>query len=205
MKQLFTLLLLVHLTQDASAQTTRFGLQSGTHLSIINSGSGYSLNDGQLFSYSAGVLMDLPLFHKIIFQPELNWIHKGGSNTFFVNERYALDYVELPLKILFRARSHDGFFMGGGPNLSYGVAGTLSTWDQTTPINFSGSWNDYRTPWELSLHLVTGYLTSSGWQFSLAFATSSIRSRISPSSPYENTYLGLRLAYLFSVKKSPHK
>jgi hypothetical protein len=108
----------------ANAQTTGFGLKAGVNANTFylktegtGSDSRFSLTKP---GFHIGGLADISFSPSFSIQPQLLFAMKGGkigqSGTDTEFDFYTID---LPINLLYR---HNGFFIGGGPNFSYGVS-----------------------------------------------------------------------------------
>jgi Outer membrane protein beta-barrel domain len=124
-------------TLGANAQVS-FGIQAGANLASLKSeftsGGTKTKEKGKTkVGFVAGVVANIPFSSSLSFRPELNFIQKGGkfSSTNVTGpitstdkDNFTLNFVELPLNIVFSLPAGPGrFCVGAGPNISYGLSG----------------------------------------------------------------------------------
>ncbi len=110
--------------------TTSFGIKGGVNANTFylkSEGTGsdtrYSLTKP---GFHVGALADLQFSGNVSVQPQLLFAMKGGKIKISGSESDFNFYtIDLPVNVLYH---YNGFFIGAGPNLSYGVSGKL---DQT--------------------------------------------------------------------------
>jgi hypothetical protein len=208
MKKSFTLLVIMALTvYSATAQHTRFGIQAGMSLAqIYTEADGQKDNSSFKTGLTAGFVMDKPIARNIIFQPELNWIQKGGQES-STNTKVTLNYLELPLKLMYRSHTDHGFFIGGGPSIAYGLGGKFkvsdSGGDVSGDLHFGKGQDDFGKPIDFSILASAGFLTQHGLQFSVTYHQGLNNYGNDPGSGWviRNNYFGLRVGYLFKSGK----
>lgn len=86
-----------------------------------------------------GVNYRLPLGTNFGFQPELNWMTKGGKiseSEFFDESSFNLNYLELPLYFLYTGGNSSGFYAGAGPAINFGISGKAKAGGQSENIEF---------------------------------------------------------------------
>jgi outer membrane immunogenic protein len=204
MKKTFTLIAIMTFSMNLiMAQQTRFGFQAGMTLaSIHQSGYGESHNMDRKPGFTAGLVVDKQLGKKFIFQPELNWTQKGGNESGDITSHVTLNYIEVPLKLLYRARGDHGFFIGGGPAIAFGVGGKLKASDYSMDLHFGDGADKIGKPFDASVMATAGFLTKRGLQFSVAYDQSFINYSNETGSSIRNNYFAFRVGYLF--KKGKH-
>ena len=203
MKKTFTLIVIMAASVHfAQAQQTRFGFQAGMSMAKIHSeGGGESSNTDLKLGFTAGLMMDYTLGKHLAFQPELTWMQKGGQESSDVTSKISLNYLEIPLKLLYRSHGDHGFFIGGGPAIAYGMGGKFKAGDFSSKLHFGSGPNDLGKPIDFSLLATAGYLSQRGFQVSFTYDQS--LSNYSNESGYSirNNYMALRVGYLFKSGK----
>lgn len=125
-----------------------FGLQVGANLAFGKaeydygtSFPGYSLTNDPKVGALAGFVAEIP-FGKLAFRPELNFIQKGSkTNSAFAGfggdiDKFniTLNYVELPLNVVYKLNMGNGnFFFGLGPSLAFGLSGKYKVSNEAYP------------------------------------------------------------------------
>lgn len=104
-----------------------FAVLGGVNFQNLNGKNyiGDKLNNDMLLGFHAGVNVQIPIAPEFYFQPGLLYATKGAKNTIgsFVGTT-TLNYIELPLNIVYKAVLGNGFVMlGFGPYVAYGISG----------------------------------------------------------------------------------
>jgi hypothetical protein len=189
------------------AQKAKFGVHIGNTLSSYKlSIESVSVTSKQRVGYTAGVFGYIPVGGSFSLMPALNYVQKGGRIKHELGKDIQiLNYVELPVNVLYRVRAGSGtLVLGGGPSLSAGVSGKAK-WEQegetgSDKIEFgSGSDKDLKAI-EAGLNFMAGYIAADGFMVSLNFNQG--LSNLAPDNEfdvrYRNRYFGLRVGYLIS-------
>jgi outer membrane protein with beta-barrel domain len=120
MKIIF-LTLLSALTLSSTGQTLSYGLKAGVQENYFQE---YYTKDYRVessdFGFHIGGFAELNLAPNLTLQPSLLLTRKGGG---YYDNNIRVLAVELPVNLLYR---HKGFFIGGGPGISYGLSGKVS-------------------------------------------------------------------------------
>ncbi|HLP37268.1 porin family protein [Lacibacter sp.] len=207
-KNFLLLVILVSSFSFAQAQSTRFGFTAGATLATqkIKVESVSIKSDGKI-GFTAGVFADIALSEKFAFQPGLNFTQKGGK---FDGGEFAeddvtmtLNYLELPLNVLYKAPAGNGkFFFGLGPSIAFGLSGKAKSGGESEDINFGSDENeDAYKPLDFGGNIVAGYELSSGLLFSVNFNTTLNNINTTSDATVRNTYFGLRIGYLLGGNK----
>lgn len=131
MKETLTLLVILLLFSISKAQTS-FGIQvDGIAANQVASRADYKLNT--LLTWKFGLLANMPITSNLSLMPQLNLVNKGmratgqsnnnSGNYTVTNFTERLSYLELPVYLLYRSTrdQKNGFFIGAGPVISYGL------------------------------------------------------------------------------------
>ena len=164
--------------------------------------------------FTAGLIYNFPISSSFNFMPSLNFTQKGGKinisdfdSTELLNgkDNLTLNYIELPLNFVYNV---NGFFIGAGPDLAYGISGKeKSTFDSQTEnkkIHFGGSSDDDFKPFEFSANILAGYKLRNG-----LFITANYNPGISNIAPkntnakWHNNGFNIRVGYMFGGSKKP--
>jgi len=213
------------------AQTkVTFGLKAGFSGTNTNSKSvppgGTEVKTDTKFrpSFHAGVIADFALADYCSFQPGLFYSSKGARIKAFgtdpntgaqipVTVSSHLNYLEVPLNLIYKAKVGKGKFFGGfGPYLAYGIAGKVKGKNEasglTTEIDVkfknqtTGTSNAvYVKPFDLGINIPVGYELDMGLLFSANFSLGLINTSPYQNETEKNYYLGLSVGYLFKKKK----
>jgi Outer membrane protein beta-barrel domain len=216
MKKILSLsIILVLFACLAQAQTARFGFTAGATLASQKWEEGnVSIKSDSKVGFTLGVLGDISISDNLSFQPGINFTQKGGkfSGSDFglgSNEdvNFTLNYVELPLNVLFKAEAGSGkFFIGAGPSIGFGISGKSKFGSEEEDINFGTNENedDYK-PLDFGGNIVAGYELPNGVFFAVNYNTT-----LNNLSPYSegtirNRYIGFRIGFLLGGAKKDKK
>ena len=227
MKKLLLLALICCSTIICFAQTTKFGIIGGLNESTIrepyiNNGAAAFKNESvslsALTGFNAGVFAEFK-YKKISVLPELLYTVKGsnftevipsnGSFAFRGNGKVTINYLELPINVLYNipVRSYT-FFIGGGPYIAYGINGkakssnTVTINDATTNtsteknVNFGNGSTDYKNP-DYGLNASGGVTFKDGIMFNLKYAYGLHNNWRSMYAENFNKSLSLSVGYSF--------
>ena len=180
------------------------------------------------FSWKAGLVASVPLTDQISFAPQLNLLSKGfkidesqsfEGMTVSVKAETQLTYLELPLNFVYHANTpEEGFFVGLGPSVSYGVGGKAKfdynlagmSGSEESDIKFDGEKNDQSSDnipetihlkaFEFGGNVIAGYRLSSGLFIQANYNQGF--SNISPDdgTKIKNRYFGLGIGYFFGSR-----
>ena len=230
MKKVFFALMFSAAAYAVNAQTS-FGIHGNGIMATAKQESDdqQDIDSKYRFSWKAGVVASLPLTEQISFMPQLSVLSKGAKfdesesiGDFSVNLKVEpkLTYVELPLNFVYHANTaEEGFFVGLGPSISYGIGGkvkydfNLSGFSSSgeSDVKFDGEKNEDQSSddvpeqvhfkaFELGANVLAGYRLSSG-----LFIQANYNHGFSNISPDEgtkvrNSYFGLGIGYFFGSK-----
>jgi hypothetical protein len=113
--------------QSPDGRGTTFAVLAGVNLQNHNGKNtfGDKLENQLITGYHLGAHAQIPIAPSFFFQPGLLFSVKGAKATEGNNSiTYKLNYVELPLNLVYKAALGRGYlFLGFGPYLAYGVSG----------------------------------------------------------------------------------
>jgi hypothetical protein len=108
-----------------------FGILGGVNFQNLNGkdADGDKLTNDMILGYHAGVNVQIPIAPQFYFQPGLLFSTKGAKNsTGSITSTTKLNYIEMPLNVVFKAELGSGYFMLGlGPYIGYGISGKVNT------------------------------------------------------------------------------
>lgn len=198
------------IVKPAEPIKTTFGIAAGitSAKQTYNFGSNDNTTDAKLGA-TLGMFLNIGLGNKSSFMPGLFFTQKGGREEFndfgsSGSSKFTLNYLELPLNMLFYTKSgRRGLFFGGGPILAAGLSGNFETTfngnTETGDINFGTSESsDTYKPFELGFNLMAGLRSKKG--LSLAFNYCWGNNIALGTDEANNRYLGIRLGYEFGSK-----
>lgn len=140
----------------ANAQIS-FGVNAGAVFSSFKSKFDGKKQEGEKgkIGFKIGAVANVPLSSGLSFNPELNFVTKGGKTSNTEEESIFggtikqenkstsnFSYLEIPLNVTYTLNSDEesgtGLFFGAGPVLSFGVGGKYDG-SSTTTTTFAGS------------------------------------------------------------------
>jgi hypothetical protein len=128
-KQLLSVLIFFSVISFVNGQGIRPGILGGINIQNLNgqNPSGNKLKNDMIIGYHAGVNVLIPIAPEIYFEPGLMFAMKGADvNDILVNVKYHINYLELPLNIVYRGQlGNDFVLLGLGPYVGYAVGGNL--------------------------------------------------------------------------------
>lgn len=128
-KQLLTAFLFISIISITNGQEIRPGIFGGVNIQNLNgeNPSGNKLKNDMIVGYHAGVNVLVPIAPEIYFEPGLMFSLKGADvNDLLVNVKYHINYLELPLNLVYRGQlGNDFVLLGLGPYLGYAVGGNM--------------------------------------------------------------------------------
>ncbi len=111
----------------------QFGIQGGL---VGVPGEAFPTHDGLdklggAMGYTFGVFYNVRISDILVFQPSVNWLNKVWKDeledvTFqeTIKTKVTVNYLELPLQLVYKQSKSFGFLAGVGPSILYGVSGT---------------------------------------------------------------------------------
>jgi hypothetical protein len=175
--------------------TIRPGLKAGMALSSV--GPGQTDNDGHSHSYRMtggtrfGGFLHITVGKTVVIQPEVLMVVKGArEQTEYQNGNPSSDYpvhinyFEIPLNILIRLRSGQGFFLlGGGPAPSFST----------------NKYASFAAKFDMGLNLLMSYRWPIGFSIDLNYTKglNQITPYYPPGLKLKNNSLGLSIGYTF--------
>ncbi|WP_194777375.1 porin family protein [Pararhodonellum marinum] len=192
---------------QANAQ---FGIQAGP-VGIL--GEAFPTADGLdklggALGFTAGLLYNYPLNEKINLQPALNFVKKSWRDELenlstgdLEKTSVNINYLEIPVQLVFHGGNEKGFFVGIGPSFNFGLSGK-----RKVEFNGSSTTSDYafgsgvgeEAPFTLAINAMVGY-SFGNFNINLNF-NQGLTNQPSDNQDQGNVnHLALRLAYLFGT------
>lgn len=126
MKKLIFTLAALGIAGASFAQAT-FGIKAGPDFSSATSKSNGSKETSKMIvGLEGGVYANLPIAPQFYIQPSLMYQGKGGKSKDNDNVTTRLNYLTLPIDLLFKPEMPNGsgaWIVGVGPYLGYGISG----------------------------------------------------------------------------------
>jgi hypothetical protein len=209
----------------AQAQVS-FGIKAGFSAANISSKSeasdgtsGKKADTKMIPAFHGGVIVDIALDEQLSLQPGLFFSQKGsketiltfteGGNQVEVNATARLNYLELPVNLLYKQKIGSGKLVAGlGPYVAYGLGGKIKITadnggpDQEIHVKFknSGEFNlkeSYVKPFDAGANFTVGYELDMGLLFSVNYSLGLVNTSPYKSENEKNRYLGVSVGYLF--------
>lgn len=196
----------------ANAQKASVGFSAGITLSSYKTkvDNDASTSDTRV-GFTAGIMSDIPMGKSLSFQPAVYFTQKGGSEkeaSIDYKLTTSLNYVEVPLNIVFKAPSQTGnFFIGAGPSVAFGLSGKFKGefGDEKAEmdVKFGSEDNDDLKALDMGINVLGGYQAKGGFTFAVNYNHGLSNLMIDGNSDnyFRNNYFGLRLGYFLPHKK----
>ncbi len=195
-----------------------FGILGGVNFQNINGKAfnGDKLENDMLLGFHGGVNVQIPIAPEFYFQPGLMFATKGAKNKSTASTSTTkLNYIEVPLNMVYKASLGKGFFMlGFGPYVSYAISGNVKTeggsltLDQDIEFKSVVEIGDnilvpYYKAFDAGANIFAGYEMASGLflqldtQFGMLNINPEYKAFPESKSSAKNTGFGLSLGYRF--------
>lgn len=198
-------LLFVLAAKVTFAQKIVIGVKAGVQSSAFRIKSKEDGNKTVLEASGIGVMAGATASYsfspKWSIQPNLLFTLKNGG--ILVNEGNTQQItVDLPLNVLYR---HEGFFIGGGPNFSYGLSAKGIPYDSNDPKEnfYSETNNGLRLKrFEMGINSLMGYEFPGGINVAANFTTglSNILNLENESAKITTRMFGISIGYTFNKR-----
>jgi len=160
------------------AQEIRPGIVAGVNFQNLNGKNlnGDRLENKLIVGFHAGVNVLIPISLEINFQPGLLFTTKGATNQDdSPGIKYNLNYLELPMNLVYRAQLGDNFILlGFGPYLGFAINGNVNVGGEERKIVFTNtveSGDPLTTPYmgrfDAGANIFAGYELENGLFFTL--------------------------------------
>jgi len=194
-----------------------FAVLGGVNFQNLN-GKAYNgdkLNNDMLLGFHFGANAMIPIAPEFYFQPGLLFSIKGDKNKSAESTSTTkINYLEMPLNMVYRAALGNGFVMlGFGPYLAYGISGNVKTTGSSLTLDRKikfkstvGAGDDLLVPYYKAFdaggNIFIGYEMASGifLQLDTQFGMLNISSDYqdpNDKSVVKNTGFGLSAGYRF--------
>ena len=208
--------------QTKSAPVNRIGLQVGTNFSTYNEefpNNTERKSDSKL-GFLIGAIADVDFGNSVSFRPELNFIQKGGEQKYSPNanvniqEELTLNYIQLSPNFVYNFGGSNGkFFIGVGPELSFGLGGksktetritgtTTSTTESKTDVKFDSKKNSagvrHLKSVDYGANAILGYKFSNGVFLTGGYTAGLNNLSNEDNSSFKTGGINLKLGYTFN-------
>lgn len=189
------------------AQKVSFGVKAGIQENTL---SLKYKNDGEWsrqavtgFGFHAGGVADISLSEKFSLQPQLLYAFRGTSMS--SKSHINIHTVDLPVNFLYKT---GGFFIGVGPNLSYGLSAKSKTDGEDTQDLYKKEEGDEQNEaqlkrFELGANIILGYQFANNLFISANYTKglSNIANTQTDHQKYSTKIAGLSVGYMFGNKR----
>jgi hypothetical protein len=214
MKSITTLMtLMILLTAFSLSAQTTIGFTAGASFANVTIKSGFiSASPKSKTGITAGIIINAPLGSNFSFQPAVNFLQKGykvkdETGTETVN----FYYLEVPLNFVYSTKKNEGFFIGAGPSISYGISGKdkikysgSGMPDDNQKIKF-GSGTDEVKAFDLGANAVAGYKFKGGFMvsgnYNLGLTKINNDDGSGDAGTIKHKYFSIRIGYMFVGNK----
>ncbi|MGZ6519723.1 MAG: porin family protein [Bacteroidia bacterium] len=214
MKSISTLMtLMILLTAFSLSAQTTIGVTAGASFANVTIKSGFiSASPKSKTGITAGIVIDAPLSTNFNFQPALNFVQKGYKIKDDVGtETVNFNYLEVPLNFVYTTERNEGFFIGAGPSVSYGLSGKDkikysggSMPDDNQKIKF-GSGADQVKAFDFGANAVAGYKFNGGFMvsgnYNLGLTKINNDDGSGDAGAIKNKYFSIKIGYMFGGNK----
>jgi Outer membrane protein beta-barrel domain len=199
--------LMILLTAFSLTAQTSIGISAGPSFANVTIKSGFiSASPKSKTGIAVGIAIDAPMATNFSFQPALNFIQKGykikdDAGTETVN----FNYIEVPLNFVYSVKKNEGFFVGAGPSIAYGMSGmdkfkANGMPDDNEKIKF-GSAADEVKAFEFGVNALAGYRTRGGFMLSgnynLGLSNINNDDGSGDAGTIKNKYFSIKIGYFF--------
>lgn len=161
--------------------------QFGAHAGAVFSSLKFEYDDGDEMDeekfdskagFTGGLFYRKQLGGVLALQPELNWMQKGGKQSESIgSQSYDIDlilnYLELPVYLLYNGGNTSGFFAGVGPAFNFAMSGKYKFDGDSEDINFGSDPDDDLKGFYMAINGMAGYQLANGINVN-AFVSQSI-------------------------------
>jgi hypothetical protein len=208
MKSITTFLMLViFLTSNSLFAQTTVALSGGASFGNVRVKIGdVSASPKLKVGITAGLSINAPLSSNFNFQPALNFVQKGYEIKDETDkETVNINYVEVPLNFVYSVKRNDGFFIGAGPSIAYGISGKDKFSGDEEKIKF-GSGEDEIKPFDFGANAIAGYKFKGGFMISgnYTFGLSKINNSSDipdDNGTIKNRCFAVKIGYAFGKPK----
>ena len=212
--------ILLVLQSHVSAQVTSSLTAGPVTANYVIKDGGTTVSPSRKIGFTIGGFIDVPMAAGWHFQPGLNLVQKGFKFTddsdpnLVEKNTLTVNVIELPLNVVFNSSRSDNknrntnLIFGGGPSISFAVAGTGKTENQytteKTSLKFGNGDNDDMRSMELGCNIVGGVQLKSRVLImaNYNFGFSNLIPGNSSGSRFHSNYFALRIGFTFKGKVS---
>jgi hypothetical protein len=195
---------------STSPLLAQFGVQGGAVFSKVkfqgDDGGGGTVTEkfDIKTGFTIGAFYRKQLGGVLALQPEVNWMQRGGKQAESLYEiDLILNYLEVPVYLLYNGGNTSGFFAGLGPAFNFAMSGKykFSSGGSSSEedINFGSDPDDDFKGFFMAINGMAGYQLANGINVN-AFVSQSITNN-APDDDYDSKTslfnFGIRVGYMF--------
>ncbi|WP_080055500.1 porin family protein [Spirosoma aerolatum] len=181
-------------------QGVRFGFRGGIQSASFSFNPNY-YSTSNFIGFQAGIMVDKPIGKSGRFRPQLLYSSKGTklvNPTTNASLKFSVNYLEVPIDLLFKIPTSSGqLLLGGGLYSGYALSGKVGSENAT----IGNSQTDTFTPIDFGLRASAWYDLPSGLTLNVfySFGLSNTNPTISVNEPtVKNRAFGLGIGYFLS-------
>ena len=207
--------------QNKTVSANKFGIQAGTNFSTYNEEfpSNVERKSDSKLGFTIGALADIDFGNSVSFRPEVNFIQKGGEQKYNVNantkiqEELTLNYIQFSPNFVYNFTAGMGqFFIGVGPELSFGIGGkskievntsgtTTTTTRTETDVKFDSKKNAagvrHLKTVDYGANAILGYKFNNGLFLSGGYTAGLNNLSNEDNSSFKTGGINLKIGYMF--------
>ena len=186
-----------------------FGIHAGASFAKVTFKDGdENENTDTRVGLTLGVIADMPISSNFSFQPQLNFVQKGGKEGEDDYEASTvINYLELPLNFVYKTTDNGSghFFVGAGPYLGFAIGGKSKVEvlgeEEEVDLEIGNDDGDDIKPFDLGINVLAGYKLPGGIFISANYTPGLIN--IAPGAGSETTvrngYFGVRVGFMLGA------
>jgi len=184
----------------------QFGIQGGA-VGIF--GEAFPTDDGLdklggALGYTGGIFFNARISSSFVIQPSVNWLNKQWKDELDFNgditeTHMSINYLEVPVQLVFKKQKSSGFFIGAGPSLLYGISGTrtvTNNGDATSSDYTFGTEEGQEDPLTIAINGMIGY-SFGRVHLHLNYSQGITNQADAEKNKGNESHLALRLGYIF--------
>jgi hypothetical protein len=200
------LLTLFIVTSCANKAQAQFGIQAGA-VGIL--GEAFPTDDGLdklggAMGYTGGLFFNARISESLVIQPSVNWLNKQWKDELddgvdITETLVSLNYIEVPVQLVFKKQKASGFFIGAGPSLLYGISGTRTVTvngDESSTEYTFGTEEGQEDPLTIAINGMIGY-SFGRIHLHLNYSQGLTNQADENKNKGNESHLALRLGYIF--------
>ena len=183
------------------------GIQSTSFRIHVEEGDTKATVDGTRAGFLLGGTAEIGLSEHFAFQPNLLFFMKNGYVS-LGSSKSNIFTIDIPLNFVY---TEGGFFVGAGPNFSYGISGKLKPFDGGDPdedaYKGEGGADPLLKRFEFGINALMGYKFSGGFTISSNFTPglTDILNTDEEGTTVHNNAFGISFGYTFGGKAKAKK